>query len=198
MRNIYLSIDLDYWRFIPNGNVLSLQLFKTLAELDLDALIVSSHEMLLDHINRSSCNELINLDYHSDLTEEPSQHFNDGTWVNFVDWKEQGKFIWKYPDHYDCVKLERGVCHSEAKDPFVHKLCSWKSVKREQGYSNLFKPGVLKAIKAIGITTSHSWLTSGQLRANYLPKLIGSGTSEKDIHGKLGSSFSHTLKLRIL
>ena len=167
-----------------------------MSELNLDTLVVNSHEKLLKHINQSNCSTLINLDFHSDLSNDcVDLEYNEGTWANFVKWQLTGNFLWLYPNHYQCIVNQDGLCNSEDFDPFIDKVCGWKTVERKHGYVDLFDNNLLNNVKFIGITTSYSWLTREQFKASYLRKLIKCGKNQS-IEDRIYKNFSHKIKLK--
>jgi len=196
MNDIYLSIDLDYWRYLTNPNESSFDLLNVLSSINIDTTVVNSHEKLLASVNNSKCTTLINVDFHSDLADDnPELEFNEGTWVNFVKWQTIGNYIWMYPNHFQCVENQGGLCHCENFDPFVDKYCGWKNVERRLGYIDIFNEYILNNIKAIGITTSYDWLGDEQFNASYLSKLIKCG-KKQSVRNKIGNSFNHKIKLK--
>jgi len=92
----YLSIDLDYWNGLRKRSIDAF--FKHVFRLGLPIWVAPFHDQLLPHINQHDCNCLVNVDYHSDISDyEPRLRLTEGTWANFVKWKRKGTFIWRYP-----------------------------------------------------------------------------------------------------
>jgi hypothetical protein len=159
----YLSIDLDYWSCDETSNDVN-SFFNKLAELDLSLFVVPHHHQLLSDINNSDCNRLINIDYHSDLADyvNPSkERLDEGTWGNFINFRNKGEFVWIYP-HKDCYGdiriIGSGCCHVH-KNPFRNPaVAGWAKTKRKLGkYNKLFNM-LPKDIKKIGISYSQDWL----------------------------------------
>lgn len=97
---VFLSVDIDFWRFnVPARHCLT-NLFKACGTIPVIA--VNSHEQMLGAVNASGANHLINVDEHDDnywgRTETPG--LNDGNWIAHVSWRKLGTFTWvsSYPD----------------------------------------------------------------------------------------------------
>lgn len=122
----YLSIDLDFW----NQGKTSFPHMKRFLRDVKDRvpnklLIVDSHEEILSHVNSSGCDHLINVDWHSDISnrfdpkhcqKEAYNKFNCGTWVTYVDFRDKGQFTWIHP-YRATERGARGYCH------YPHKPC---------------------------------------------------------------------------
>ena len=165
MDNIYLSIDIDYW--INEDRSMKSFLRKALA-LKVPSTVVVSHEKLIPHINSSKAKTVINVDYHSDLADlqvkqsKIANELDEGTWGNFVKFKEDGTFIWIYPEK-ECWKNlhgERGHgrCDWE-KSPFSRKsleICGWRSVRRRK--NRLLTKKEWDKVSRVGISMSTDWI----------------------------------------
>ena len=156
MRDIYLSIDLDYWAKF-NSTTDADSFFDQVFNLKLPCHIVASHEQLLPYIKTSKCRHVYNVDYHSDLADfgsrpnEGKVSLCDGNWVNYVNFRRKGgEYVWFAPSK-DNFKVDNGYCHLW-KNPF---LCpsvrsDWKKARKEIGWKNV----PWHRIKAVGITLS--------------------------------------------
>lgn len=131
--------------------------------------IVNDHHELLPEINKMSPDQLVNMDFHSDITcyvdrrggvyEYHASHIpgdlNCGTWVNFVKGHETGEFLWIYP-HDHCLKNSgrcediEGFWKSENSD--YH---NWGKITCKKGWARSI-PWV--TVSAIGIALSSPWL----------------------------------------
>lgn len=141
----YLSIDLDY--FNDRDRSLSL-FFSKVIKLRLPIYIACFHDQLLEHINSSGCNVLYNIDYHSDLSDGDDD-LNEGNWVNFVDWRSEGKYYWHRPNQQ--VK-RNNYCHFYT-NPFDSKTpAGWLIAKQRVGLNINWK-----SIKAVGCCLSPDW-----------------------------------------
>ena len=97
----YLSIDLDFWCHCHRRRRVD-SFFKKVYALGLPIYTVSLHHHLLKHINKSKYDQIINVDYHSDLcdlaTAEDTRRgyvlfLDEGSWANFVNHRTH--FIWR-------------------------------------------------------------------------------------------------------
>jgi len=158
MKDIYLSIDLDYWsKFQPSSNNAD-QFFNHVFNLNLPYLIVLSHEKLLPHIKQSGCRSVFNVDHHSDLADfkpgeqQTASSLNEGTWGNFVSFRRKGgAFVWLAPSRH-CFQEGEGYCHIH-KDPFLfpNVRSGWVSARKEIGWE---KNIPWHRVKAVGISLS--------------------------------------------
>lgn len=151
----YLSIDLDYWN---GGSKKSINaFFAHVFGLELPLWIAPLHHQLVPDINHyPHCDTLINVDYHSDISDVDDRHpfpLTEGTWANFVLWQRRGTYIWRFP-HTDCLTPDSGYCHLNA-NPFKNAACTnWRRVIQRQGLSGI----PWHTIKAIGISLSSFWV----------------------------------------
>jgi len=166
MDNIYLSIDIDYW--VNSPQYMKAFLRKALS-LGVPTTVVISHEELIPHINASKAKTVINVDYHSDLADDPQNsdlplELMEGTWGNFVNFKKDGTFIWVYPNSECWVnrlgKRGSGRC-DESASPFIknsEKICGWKRAKRRK--RKLLTKEEWKNVDRVGISMSPDWITN--------------------------------------
>jgi hypothetical protein len=135
MHDTYLTIDLDFW----NDRELDLYWLNTVASLKFAVkYAVEYHHHILPHVNQANTRRIINVDFHSDITEDAEQMILEcGTWGNFVSWADNGSFLWIFPSE-KCVQggffktdtreaIGRykplqgfGTCHS-VKSPFSQR-----------------------------------------------------------------------------
>ena len=151
----YLSIDLDYWRYF-NDDWHSKRFFERVLALGLPITVALHHHHLLWSINRRArgLTRVINVDYHSDITEEDFQPFelNEGTWANFVQRPEQMTFEWRYPSA-DCLDSQTGYCHTYA-NPFKKTCTRWRRVVKKLGVARI----PWSDVQAVGVCLSPGWL----------------------------------------
>lgn len=167
-KDIFLSIDIDYWAMYYHGlnchsNVMINYLNKIL-NLSLPTHIVVEHQEMLPFVNKSGCDFLINLDYHSDITdstERLQKEFNEGTWINYVNENQRKTFLWIYPEKvcYDSSinVIGRGRCDVK-HNPFTNKsleVCGWEKTHRR--LRRLPTKQELKRVKEVGICLSPEW-----------------------------------------
>ena len=203
-RDTYLSIDLDYWCDDAGSSRINSFFDQLLNETKVQKLyLVSSHEMLLSHIDSCDCVDLINVDFHSDLADDAKcaeyirpLKLNEGTWVNFVKWKNRKQFNWYHP-HPNKFSLDFGYCHATINPFLDNKLANtgWKKVVKTKGH---LKDGIpWNKVAAVGIAISYPWLLRGAQRhpfetvySSVLPSLLGI----KDI--RKAETFAKQVKVR--
>jgi hypothetical protein len=118
-RDIYLSIDLDFW---VRGRVDMDFLRRVIRRVGADNIAAAvEHDSVLPHARRYGgvCTVLINLDAHSDLggvmnvehengdVDERRLELHSGSWVDYVVWPARQEFVWAYPDF---VSRREGRC----------------------------------------------------------------------------------------
>jgi len=182
MSKIYLSIDLDYW---ANHCLFSAKqcntFFQKLANVNENVKqikFVRHHEGLLHHASDSSCDTLVNVDFHSDLTNyypEDKKVITEGTWVNFVSWRKSGTFIWMLPNK----SFEKwGFCQDamifQNFEDLNFKSTEWKKIKKQIGTKNIKWENVY----AVGVSLSPEWLEHYNPLNCVLPSLLGRTISE--------------------
>ena len=109
----YLSIDLDFWNDLNAADITLSRLL--LRRGDIPAIAVMNHQQLLQSINRSGADFLVNVDEHSDLTNTDVNIFTCGTWVSYVKWRTQGQYLW--------VRNQQGTNHGNCN----HGQKSWNT-----------------------------------------------------------------------
>jgi len=167
----YLSVDIDFW--MKHRDYANLRNFLELAKgASPNIYIVDSHEGLKAHVNKSGCINLINVDYHSDIYDiknfdhNGEINYNCGTWVNFVNCRNKGRFTWIHP-HIGGKGIDRGYCHVETRrnfrniNPFFNpSIADWFSTYKIET-NNPEKHIDWGDIGAVGIAFSYAWLRSG-------------------------------------
>ena len=159
----YLSVDLDWWAAGTEGSLV--YFFAHVFDLKLPICVAPFHDQLLDHINANPCERLINVDYHSDLVDIPTPAedlsltcLNEGTWGNFVAWKQSAAFVWRYPK---CIhEPANGFCHCDY-DPFKNAChCGWRATKMATGLGCI----PWRTVHAIGVCLSSYWLNGAPVQ----------------------------------
>ena len=143
--HIYLSIDLDYWCEAGTPD----RFFGRVFNLGLPIFVAPFHDQLVDHVNRSGCDRLLNVDYHSDLVDYRST-LSEGSWANFVEWRAAGQFEWRYPAEESIVK---GFCHAY-ESPFEVDCSGWARVQKKCGLGGI----PWRSVTAVGVCLSSGWL----------------------------------------
>jgi hypothetical protein len=159
--NVYLSIDLDYWRH-AHERWYVLDFFRKVQArvktAKLPVTVAFYHHHLVDDINAwcQQLNRVINVDYHSDIVDEvrgADLRFNEGSWANFIHFRGDGTFEWRYPDS-KCLSTGEGYCH-EQKNPFLKpEVAGWKRTVKRRGLGNIPWDDIF----AVGIVLSPDWI----------------------------------------
>lgn len=153
-----LSIDLDYWEKVDWRMLSFLEKVKSLR---VPTKISAQHHSLLKWFNSNPAHRLVNIDYHSDLSDDGEYDkrppvLNCGTWANHIKWSSGAKYIWVCPNLKACYRDGHGRCDDPhtRRDPFRKDVTKWKSVKLREGLSRLD----LSDVKAVGIAVSPFYL----------------------------------------
>lgn len=169
-KNVYLSVDLDYW-WKP-GMHKNLNYIKQLLELDRPVTVFTEHQLVLREINKQY-KKIYNVDYHSDISQREPGWPSCGDWVNFVYGRENAEFEWRMPSWKECVTRGHGFCHhpriedshnNPFRDDSIHK---WKKVSRQQGLRNI----PLDDVDKISLVLSPEW-SHGKYIADTLDHIL--------------------------
>lgn len=156
-RDIYLSVDLDYW-YSKKETGDGLGFIKKLYALDRPITVFTEHHLILKHITKQY-RKVYNVDFHSDISEMAWRWPNCGTWANFVLGRDKAEFEWRYPNKEVCIAKGHGLCHTDHEDgndydPFAHKeLWTWKTIKRKCGLIDI----ELDRVDKISLVLSPAW-----------------------------------------
>lgn len=161
--NAFLSIDLDYWSrdSLPHA---ATRFFRRLYQrFGRKIMVAVHHHHLLDHVNNrgQGYDTLINVDFHSDLDGEQPNELTEANWVNFVNFREKGSYIWRYPNGH-CLNPHTGFCHL-GDNPFEHNLTGWANVRMQYGLARI----PWDSIREVGICLSPGWLNGNQSAVYY-------------------------------
>jgi hypothetical protein len=152
---IYLSIDIDFWRTPKVAQASLIQLFDKLPT-DIDRVAVMNHQQLEKFVSKSNARTLINIDTHSDLSEASTTDFNCGTWVAYVSWRKEGKYIW-YRGHND---TDVGSCNSGKPWMEGTDWLSYKTAFRKQSFDFSSKLDISNVV-GVGLCLSPSYNGDG-------------------------------------
>jgi hypothetical protein len=158
-RDVYLSVDLDYWHNKTTGS--SLDFVGSLFELERPITVFTEHHLVLKDITKQY-RKVYNVDFHSDLSETAWRWPNCGTWVNFVYGRENAEFEWRYPSRNLCITKGWGLCHTDHEngnefDPFNNKsLWTWKNISRKNGLSGI----EMDKVDRVSLVLSPAWSQS--------------------------------------
>jgi hypothetical protein len=95
-----LSIDIDYWNYFSDyrqAAALKRYLNKvTQAARQQCAPIhaIMNHQQILPIANASKARRIVNVDTHSDVCEGSVDRLECGSWVNYVEWRNEGEYVW--------------------------------------------------------------------------------------------------------
>jgi hypothetical protein len=102
----FLSIDVDYWYDPKAAHAGLTSVLKRARRRGLPLCAVMNHQQLLSIVSASEARQLVNVDEHSDLTSSDIDELSCGTWVSYVKWRQEGKYLWVrgYPSttHGNC------------------------------------------------------------------------------------------------
>lgn len=155
-RDVYLSVDLDYWYSKKMGS--GLNFVRELFALRRPITVFTEHHLVLKDISKQY-RKVYNVDYHSDIGEIHQGWPNCGSWVNYVYGRKNAEFEWRYPNYKECVGLGHGLCnmsHSDGHidDPFTYKaMHNWKKISRHPGLNEI----ELDRVDRISLVLSQCW-----------------------------------------
>jgi hypothetical protein len=147
----YLSVDLDYWWQCHRRRDVD-SFFSHVFSLHVPIFVAPFHDQLLEHINQSKYDHIINVDYHSDICDyAPWMRLNEGTWANFV--QSRSHFDWRYPTEA-CLSMNSGYCHDEVNPFEKPEAARWCKTTCQQGLRSI----PWRDITAVGVCLSKDWL----------------------------------------
>lgn len=132
----YLSIDVDYFAHHFNATEMR-KFFNRVLQINAPTYVVVNHQHLVNHVDQFDYDKLVNLDFHSDLTDAIDfngipydytlgqknaktnywpEEFECGTWVNFCKRRNMAEFVWHYP-HEICFEYD-GQCLSSMYEDY--------------------------------------------------------------------------------
>jgi len=161
--NAFLSIDLDFWCHECRPHKATRFFRRLFQKFGRPIMVAVHHHHLLEHVNNlgRGFNTLINVDFHSDLDGETPDELSEANWVNFVNFKEKGTYIWRYPEE-SCLHSRTGYCHSDV-NPFDRNLTGWAGVKERRGIARI----PWDCIREVGVCLSPEWLAGNQSAVHY-------------------------------
>jgi len=107
----FLSIDMDFWNDWTRVGSIHNYLDRLCFDIKKSGIFmtaVMNHQQMLSLVNESKARRLINIDQHSDLVDTKVDRLNCGTWVSYVKWRSEGKYLWfhKHAEHQgDCNQM---------------------------------------------------------------------------------------------
>jgi len=146
-----------------------------------DILTVISHEELLQHVNASGCDVLVNVDYHNDIVDNKwtrDRKPGEGNWVNYVRWAPVGTYVWIYRN------VVEGACDDECfTTSMLVKNTGWKNIVYRD---RLILPW--GSVTHIGIAVSPSYILYPENIDSDLLQITGQFASDQ-VNAKLSSIF---------
>jgi len=162
---VYLSIDLDYWKAERSPKAAARFFKKLFGELNLPVMTALHHHHLIPHTNSFDIDTVINIDTHSDISDEQGaskEVLEEGNWANFVDCQKHGTFTWRYPRD-SCLTRHTGYCHRTGLNPFETNCSGWARVKKTRGLAHIPWSSVI----GVGVCLSPEWLDENQEAVSY-------------------------------
>ena len=143
----FLSIDIDFWNDIAiDGVDLMLEninsVYKTCRTNGIPLSAVANHNQMLSLVDDSKTNQLINIDYHSDLATNNVDNLNCGTWVSYVKNRRTSKYKWLHlndANYGDCNGSEaifKGITQVEKR--FYKGQVDWGEVAHKEVSNPVF------------------------------------------------------------
>ena len=121
--SIYLSIDMDFWTDPAQAERCLVKFLDGRGKTP--TIAVMNHQQLLPYVDKSRARTLVNVDYHSDLHEANTQEFHCGSWVSFVKWRKQGRYLWVR----QTVNSSQGSCNHKGFGPNWNSNTDWLSAQ---------------------------------------------------------------------
>ena len=161
----YLSVDLDYWNTgaepLPDPTRYLKRLFNTMTNGNL--WVCYQHHHMLPHMNKYQPDEVVNVDWHTDIDNKqppPGCVPEEGNWVHFVEGSHK-HYKWIYPCA-ECASVKNrgylgwGWCHDGKPNPFKvadpFPYCGWHKLTHHRG-----NPPHVDRFVAAGICLSPDW-----------------------------------------
>ena len=195
----YLSVDIDYWTHGQGQRAACTRLIHKILNLGVPTLVVLNHQEMLKDVDRSGCDRIEHVDYHSDVVDSEGYPgcpekplFDEGSWLSFVEWRHQGELTWRMPSLIDCYDKGWGTCH-DAHNPFVKPVSGWRSIKKRQGWRGL----PWHDIARVGIAISYYYWSCQETYRSVLAELLGTKTFEAALRkAQQGRLPSHGRRIR--
>jgi len=195
----YLSVDIDYWNKAKHRTACT-RFIRQVLRLEVPTLVVLSHDELLKDVDRSGCNRIEHVDYHSDVADWPEDpvcirghahcvhyhepYFDEGTWLSFVRWRKRGELLWRFPT-WGCYRRGWGTCHGD-RDPFKVDCSGWGEIGLKLGLRGIPWHDVAR----VGVAVSREYWGDSETYRGVLAELLGAPSYEKALEiakgGQLG------------
>ena len=168
MKDVFLSIDLDYWDCISWDNYTNYKplikrnlLFNYLIKNNIPVSIYLTHDKMLRQINESKCETIINIDFHSDLTSiEFRGDLSEGNIFSYVSNRKNKTYIWLMPYYRVGILDGDGRCDNPRYEGNVFLERNWVYKKQIKTTNpNILK---LEKIKEVGVCISPDWINDSR------------------------------------
>lgn len=144
-KKIFVTIDVDYWNPCVVESKKSDMISAINVALDnmprRKITAITNHHHVLKHIYKSKFDLLINIDSHSDLSYK-SYDCNCGSWAEYVEDKQDKKFLWIHDLSCD----ELGCCDGGSIFPRAKSLVSDKKIGYDEISSRRFNSAKSKGL----------------------------------------------------
>lgn len=141
-KTTFLSIDLDFWG--PTRSGACTKFINKILSLGALVKCYIEHDHMLRRINAPENQELkilANVDFHDDLMEVDDcniairRGLTCANWVEYVSWRQSGKYLWCSPDKKAALSMGDGICGEFFGDltKSYGKTSSWKKISVVDG-----------------------------------------------------------------
>lgn len=99
----FLSIDIDVfneWLHYEESFIWLCRLSRLCRNKRIKISACMNHQQMLPLVNKTKARGLINFDYHSDMFGETDGYLNCATWIDYIKWKSEGKYLWIRQDSH--------------------------------------------------------------------------------------------------
>jgi hypothetical protein len=118
----FLSLDMDFFNYNTRTDKV-INFLDSILDLGVPITAVMNHQQMLPIVNASKARLLLNIDAHSDLTEDPYL-LDCGSWVSYVSWASRGTYHW-----WDCS-------HSEGDCSGFNPIFMYRTIRHNTTYWN--------------------------------------------------------------
>jgi hypothetical protein len=160
-KTVYLSIDIDFW----NSGAQALDSLDSFfcSLQNIPTIAVMNHQQLLNHVNQNPANQLINIDTHSDISDEKGlDKLNCGTWVSYVKWRIKSEYLWIYSQSIDA-----GSCQATGSWKFGLHLWQKISARKAPQKLNITKLIGNKTLTGVGLCLSPDYIYDETLEETF-------------------------------
>ena len=193
-----LTIDLDFWLDSYQKKETD-KFFRKIRKMNVNIESVVYHHEILLNLKDNHFDKVINMDYHSDIanfnadncsSKEFNRSFNEGTWVNYVEFRDKCDYIWLH-SHSES-SFCHGVCDPE-NDVLSDYATGWKSISHHARFPT---DQELSEVTDIVICVSANWIYKSLIATRIYAIVCRMGVlSLKAIKSMCHSCDNHETKL---